>query len=156
MTFPARAQSRIGQRPAAYQRGFSLVSAIFLLVVLAVLGVAIVSISTTQHTSSALDLQGARAYQAARAGIEWGVFQQTGGGPCFAQSSFVPPAPTLSAFTVTVSCTSPAPDPNAPAVTSYEIVSTACTQPDAATNNCPGTAGGTYYVERQLRVKLER
>jgi len=52
------------------QSGFLLVTAIFLLVVLAALGAFILTISGTQQTSSALDVQGARAYQAARAGIE--------------------------------------------------------------------------------------
>lgn len=135
------------------QRGFSLVSAIFLLIVLAGLGAAIVNISMTQHTGSALDVQGTRAYQAARAGIEWGLFQQLqAGGACNNSTSFVPPAPTLSAFTVTVVCTSVV-DPNTnPPVTTFRIESTACNQPDAG-GDCPGSAGGTYYVERQLRVR---
>ena len=30
-------------------------------------------LSTTQHLGSALDIQGARAYLAARTGIEWGL-----------------------------------------------------------------------------------
>ena len=55
--------------------GIGLVTAIFLLVVLAGLAVAMVGISGAQHSASALDVQGARAYQAARAGIEWGLFQ---------------------------------------------------------------------------------
>ena len=55
--------------------GFSLVTAIFLLVILASLGAFIVTISGVQQTSSALDMQGSRAYQAARAGIEWGTYQ---------------------------------------------------------------------------------
>jgi MSHA biogenesis protein MshP len=62
------------------QCGFLLVTAIFLLVVLASLGAFILTISGTQQTSSALDVQGARAYQAARAGIDWASYQliQTG------------------------------------------------------------------------------
>lgn len=134
-------------------RGFSLVSAIFLLIVLAGLGAAIVNISTMQHTSSALDVQGTRAYQAARAGIEWGLYRQIKNGSCAAQTSFVPPAPTLTAFTVTVTCASVTAPNTSPPVTSVLIESTACNQPDAG-GNCPGAAGGTFYVERQLRVKL--
>lgn len=53
------------------QRGFSLVSAIFLLVVLAALGAAMVTFSTAQNQTLAMDVLGARAYQAANAGIEW-------------------------------------------------------------------------------------
>ena len=57
------------------QSGFSLVTAIFLLVILASLGAFIVTVSGLQQTSSALDVQGSRAYQAARSGIEWGTYQ---------------------------------------------------------------------------------
>ncbi len=137
----------------AYARGFSLVSAIFLLIVLAALGGAIAHIASIQHTESALDVQGARAYQAARAGIEWGLFQQLRNNVCNG-ASFVPSAPTLKAFTVTVTCDS-TPFPYAdPPLTVVQIQATACNQP-AANGTCPGSGGGTYYVERQLRVRLE-
>src|SRR4030067_2020097 len=56
-------------------KGFSLVSAIFLLVVIAALGTFAMTLSTTQHQSAALDVMGARGYQAARAGVEWGAYQ---------------------------------------------------------------------------------
>ena len=52
-----------------------MVSAIFLLVILAALGAFMLTFSTVQHTTAATDLEGARAYQAARAGIEWAAFQ---------------------------------------------------------------------------------
>src|SRR5260370_17390096 len=57
------------------QRGASLPTAIFLIVILAALGAYIATVSSLHHTSSVLDLQGSRAYQAARSGIEWGAFQ---------------------------------------------------------------------------------
>ncbi len=61
--------------PAAGQHGFTMVSAIFLLVVLAALGAFMLTFSSVQHTTAATDLQGSRAYQAARAGIEWAAYQ---------------------------------------------------------------------------------
>lgn len=134
------------------QQGFSLVSAIFLLVVLAGLGAAIVNVSSMQHTGSAIDVQGTRAYQAARAGIEWGLYRLKGAS-CNALTSFVPPAPTLSGFTVTVRCESVIDPKTTPVTTAFRIESTACNKPDAS-GHCPGTAGGTFYVERQLQVKL--
>ena len=51
------------------ERGFSIVTAIFLVVVLALLGAFIVSVTGLQQTSTQLDVQGVRAYQAARAGV---------------------------------------------------------------------------------------
>ena len=59
-------------RPEA---GFSAVTAIVILVILAALGAAIVTITGTRSASAALDVLGTKAYQAARAGIEWGAFQ---------------------------------------------------------------------------------
>ena len=50
------------------ESGFVLPTAIFLLVVLAALATYMVSLSRTSHISSALDVQGTRAYLAARHG----------------------------------------------------------------------------------------
>jgi MSHA biogenesis protein MshP len=101
--------SRFPQRPRRLrQAGVGLVTAIFLLVVLAGLAVAMVSVYTAQQASANLDLQGARAYQAARAGLEWGLFRQlrTGQAGCIGGATFgMPGATSLSGFTVVVSCT---------------------------------------------------
>ena len=54
------------------QHGFAVIAAIFLVVVLAALGGFMVTFSNTQQLTSAQDLQGSRAYWAARAGLGWG------------------------------------------------------------------------------------
>ena len=142
------------------QRGFTMVSAIFLLVVLAALGAFIVVVSTSQQVGSAMDVQGARAYQAARAGIEWGAYN-VWNSPPFPQprnsatcppspTSFVPPAPTLSGFTVTVTCSKSPPDVyGGPTV--FSITAIACNMP---AGTCPGSAGSPGYVERRLTVTI--
>lgn len=132
-----------------HQGGFAIVSAIFILVVLAALGAFMVSISTNQHIGSALDVQGAKAYQAARAGMEWGLYRQMRDGACVASQTFVPPAPGLADFTVTVTCASAAPGVNGgPAV--YTLRATACNQPTGA---CPNTTTANgLYVERRVEV----
>ena len=56
-------------------RGFALVGAIFILVVLAALAVAITLITTQSETGHARDIIGSRAYQAARAGLDWGAYR---------------------------------------------------------------------------------
>jgi MSHA biogenesis protein MshP len=145
----------------AHARGFAIVSAIFILVVLAALGAFVVNISTNQQIGSALDVQGVRAYQAAKAGIEWGVYrtQATYAPPdpntrvCpAATTSFTPSAPTLSGFTVTVTCTATTDGANnGPTV--YTLTSTACSQPAAGA--CPNTAPtGFNYIERRMDVSL--
>jgi MSHA biogenesis protein MshP len=52
-------------------RGFALVTAIFVVVVLASLSAYLVSLSAVQHGQGVASLQGARAHFAARAGLEW-------------------------------------------------------------------------------------
>jgi hypothetical protein len=92
-------------RPMVGQRGFSLFSAIFLLVMLSALGAAIVKVTSSSQIASALDIQGERAYQAARTGIEWGLYRQLREKACAATTSFALPAgTTLAGFTVTVTC----------------------------------------------------
>jgi len=60
-----------------HQSGFSLISAIFLLIVLAALGAYMVTIGGTNRATSTAALQGARAYQAARSGIDWAIYTIT-------------------------------------------------------------------------------
>lgn len=138
------------------QRGFSLVTAIFLLVVIAALGTFAVTLSTTQQQSAALDVVGARAYQAARAGIEWGAYQAISNpaaincpvGGAASNPVAMPAAPsTLAVFTVDVSCLGYAPVSEASdTVTIYQMTSTA-TQGAVATPN---------YVERQMTVTIAK
>jgi MSHA biogenesis protein MshP len=132
------------------QRGIGLVTAIFLLVVMLGLGLAIVSLSTTQQVAGALDLQGARAYQAARAGAEWGVFRAANGN-CAASTSFTLPSP-MDAFAVTVLCTqTQTPVADGELVTRFRILSTACTLSTA----CPNAASTSLdYVQRVVEVRF--
>ena len=134
-------------------RGFSVAAAVFLLVVLAALAAFLLTVGGLQQTSSTLDLQGTKVYQAARAGIEWGVYQALRNGSCVASSSFALPG-ALSEFTVTVQCTQTAYDEISAGATPkiYSIVATACNRPSP---NCPGTVG-SLYVERQLQATVDK
>lgn len=61
--------------PSSRQRGVSIITAIFLLLLLAGLAALMANVISTAHTTSAEDVLGARAYQAARAGVEWGLYK---------------------------------------------------------------------------------
>lgn len=151
-----RTSCKPGHASKRRQSGFSLVSAIFILVALTALGAAIVNVSTTQSITSAQDLQGSRAYHAARAGIEWGVYQVINpAGPiaplpaCPDNTTF-----TIDGFTVAVTCTrfpGTATDYNEVgtlrSIAVYELTSTASTG---------GTVGAINYVERQIRVTVSK
>lgn len=132
-------------RPST-QRGFAIISAIFLIVVLAALGAFMVTFSTTQHITSAQDVQGSRAYHAARVGIEWGAYQALIGGAGCPPSTTLSPAGTLAGISVAVSCSVFSTTESGTAVTVYQIVATAS----------QGTVGSPTYSERQLKATISK
>ncbi len=91
--------------PPGRQRGFSLVAAIFLLVVLSSMGLYIVRISGIEHHTANVALLGARALQAARAGVEWGAFRAIDAGSCTSTTLNLT-EDGLDGFDVDVTCTS--------------------------------------------------
>ena len=137
------------------QRGFAIVSAIFLVVVLAALGAFMVTFSGVQHVTQAQDIQGSRAYWAARSGIEWGVYQAVKAAPasCVAGKNLA----GLDGMTVTVSCANDSWTEDTTAVTFSTITAIACNMPTAA-GACPNPAavGGIGYEERELRVLVSK
>jgi MSHA biogenesis protein MshP len=125
------------------QRGLAVVAAIFLLVVLGLLGAMIVALSSTQQVGQARDLAGSSAYFAARTGIEWGVYQVLRNGSCTAGSTLPALGGSATGLTVSVNCTASGPfDEGGNSVLVYKLVSTATR----------GTPGATDYVDRQLQA----
>lgn len=141
-------------------RGFSLIGAVFLLVALGGLAAAMVQFSSMQHESSALDIQGAQAYQAARAGIEWGLYQQLQPVPapagCFNPnpSSFsLPAGSALAGFSVTVTCVVTSDAIAAGVVVNRkQITAVACNLPAAGL--CPNPGRPQHYVQRTIQVDI--
>ena len=137
------------------QRGFALVSAIFLLVVLAALGGFMVNFSSVQHATSTQDLLGSRAYQAARTGIEWGVFQvrnPENTNPLGAVYICPATASTLenlggalAGFTVDVQCSVTVDTEGDNRIRIYQITSTASI----------GAVGTASFVQRRLSAAVE-
>lgn len=135
------------------QAGFAIVSAIFILVVLAALGGFIATISTTQHVSLGLDVTGARAYQAARAGTEWGLARALKSSSCVASSNIG----QIEGISVTVTCTTAVSGNTVEAGlgTIHHITATACSIPTGA-GACPGNPALSNYVERRITVMVEK
>ena len=96
---------------AARQAGFSLVAAVFLIVVLAALGAFAVQIAMTQYQGADVEVLGARAQAAAQTGIEYAAnlalhthaFCGPVGGPSSQILTLAQGA--LTGFVVTVTCT---------------------------------------------------
>ena len=129
--------------------GFAIVTAIFIIVALAALSVAIVSLVRTQQTGSVLDTEGARAYQAARAGIEWGAYRSLRNNSCVASTS-ITLGGSLATYTATVACTRSTHNEAGTALNIDTIVATACNQPSGG--SCPNATPGAAYAERQISV----
>jgi MSHA biogenesis protein MshP len=142
-------------------RGFVLPSAVFLLVILAALAAFLVTISTTQNVTSAQDVQGARAYQAARAGIEWGLYpvldplNTSVVAPGNAAWPNMPGCPAgvlaIEGFSVTVGCVPAVPQDyleggNSRSIRVYHLVSTASI----------GAVGAANHVEREIQVTVSK
>lgn len=137
------------------QRGFSLVTAIFLLVVLAGLGAAMVTFSVGQNQSQAMDVLGSRAYQAANAGIEWAAYNIAKNPGVAGANAFGPTAGNalggnLSAFDVTVAYTAQATNDE---VVAGAGVGTVWTY-DITASAVYGSAGSANYVERVVKAKM--
>jgi len=122
------------------QKGFAAIAAVFLVVVLAALGAFMVSFSNTQQLTSAQDMQGSRAYWAARAGLEWGIAGVTTVCPAS------PTALSVEGFTVTVTCT----------LSAYTDGGTVNLFQITALAQSAGTVGSTGYIERSLTASLEK
>jgi len=120
------------------QAGFTLVQAVFILVVLAFLGVAMMRLSGVQSSTSIFALQGARAYQAARSGLEWGAARASTGSDC--NGTF-----NAGSFSVAVSCSfQPFTEGVAPAYPVYTFSSVATF----------GNYGSPDFVQRRLESKV--
>jgi MSHA biogenesis protein MshP len=127
-----------------HSRGFTLVSAVFLMVVLVVLGVSLVSLSAVQHTTSAQQVQTARAAYAVRAGIEWAIGRTASGGDCPVGPTSFTPGGMLGTFTVSVTCTRSDHDVGSTLLEYYTVDVTATS----------GTYGSPDYVQRRGQAKV--
>jgi MSHA biogenesis protein MshP len=134
------------------RRGFALPSAIFLMVILAALGVFIVRINVMQTGSVTLDALGTHAYHAARAGIDWGAYQSLRNNSCVATTTLTFPAGSLAAFSATVTCVRTNDDELGVARRIDRITATACNQ-----SPCPQvTPTNANYVERQISITVDQ
>jgi MSHA biogenesis protein MshP len=144
------------------QRGFGAIMAIVILVILASLAAAIVKFGSVQQATSAQDILSARAWQAAKAGNEWGLYQALQPAGIWNVCAGATQTLDLSAatgFWVTVTC-------NSTAYNEGETCTPGCAQAqirvfriDAVACNsaagCPAAAAiatAPNYVERMREV----
>ena len=125
---------------ATRQSGFSLVPALFLLVVLAALGIVAVRLAGVQQQTVVLAMQGGRAYAAARSGVEWSAYQALNNSSCAAATINLTEG-GLAGFTVETNCSSSSHSEGPNTVNVYVIDAFAWS----------GSYGSPDYVSRRIR-----
>ena len=145
------------------QRGFAAIAAIFLVVILAALGAFMLTFSNTQQLTSAQDIQGTRAYWAARAGLEWGIGRVVAS-PSTPLACPILPVPTTPSslpltsttllvttfnggFRVTVTCSRADYTEGSATRSIYQFTA-------VASNGA--AVGSIVYIERSLSASMER
>ena len=135
---------------APFQRGFAAIAAIFLVVVLAALGGFMLTFSNSQQLTSAQDVQGVRAYWAARAGLEWAfvnIIATPAVCPNTTKTQMAGTVPaTVNGFTLTVFCTRSSFTEAGNSPTIFLVESRASI----------GTVGSIGFIERSVSASLER
>lgn len=144
---------------AARERGFSLIGAIFVLVVLALIGAFMITIGTVQQTTVSQAVQASRASHAARSGIEWGIAQALNAATRAATCGAPPPpnpttapaattltlsGPGLDGFTVAVTCNYSRHQETSECFNVYRITARAQS----------GAFGEPHYVSRDIETRV--
>ena len=143
------------RRLRSSQRGVSIIAAIFLLLLFAALAAFMTTLTTTANVTSAQDMQGIRAYQAAQAGVEWGLFQldpndnatalpAAASANCQAAANLA----QISGFTVVVNCNR--------SVTYTEGATTLVVYQIIATASATGAAAPPAAAERQAEARIAK
>src|SRR3989344_1342749 len=135
-----------------HERGFALVAAVFIVVVLAMLGIMMVTIGGMERATASAAVQGARAFHAARSGVEWGTFGALNNtAPTCGAAASTPTTNTfnlavtgLNGFTVSVVCSYTTHRERSDTYNVYVITSIATS----------GSFGDADYVSRTLQVSV--
>lgn len=141
------------------RRGFALPSAIFLLVVLAALAAFMVSLSTTQNLTQAEDVQGVRAYWAARSAAEYALDKllapedesgATSFKPCSDAAWPAALAGQLEGFTILLSCN------RSPAAGNYTEGGLNIVVYSVVAVASAGAPGALGYIERKVSMSAAK
>ena len=134
-------------RESRIQRGFALPAAIFLLLVIGLVVVLMSRLAVNQSQAADLAMQQARAWQAARSALAWGIHQVNATAAC-ASGSVSLAGSNLAGFSASLSCTQRNyTNEQGGSVRIFELVAT-------ASNGSPGSRPD--YAWRQIMGVVER
>lgn len=140
-------------RGLAHHSGFSLITAIFLIVVVASLGVFMVTISSVQQQTSTLSILSSRVLFAADSGMQWAMRRATRdaaaglncpAAPATGQVNFAINNGAISGYTVTITCSVQSFTENPDTFDVYNLTSRASR----------GTLGSPDYHSRTIRANI--
>jgi len=133
-----------------HERGFSLIAALFVMVVVALAVVAMARLSVSTNGTISLAIQQARAYQAARAGLEWGIRKAVKDGFCMPSTSVALDGDLSDFSGVVVSCKqlTYAERENGKTLTLHTL--------SAVSQNAASPSVRSDYAYRKLEARVER
>ena len=137
-----------------FQGGFAAIAAIFLVVTLAAFGGFMITLSNTQQLTSAQDLQGSRAYWAARGGLEWALAGVVATAPVAPATSpqvscpVISPPTLLDDFVLVITCTAHTYSESGVTVNIFQLTSVASSNGKAV--------GSLGFIERSVSASIER
>jgi len=125
-------------------RGSALITAMFLMVVLLGIGVAMMNLTTVEHDTASKSLLSTKVYYGAKAGLDWGIQQAVAAGSCAGSSGpFSLSGGSLAGVNVTVTCLE-SKQGAATGQSVFYITSKATT----------GAAGALSYAERHMEATV--
>lgn len=125
------------------QRGVSLVTAVFLIVVLASLGTFAVRLTAVRQQTTGAAIRSTQAMLAAQTGIDWAAHRALNGGTCTAATLTLTEA-GANGYSVSVTCTQSAHIEAGTTINVYLLEALAQS----------GVYGGPDYVSRRLQAKV--
>lgn len=129
------------------QRGFSAIAAVIIIVLLALVGGFMATLTTVTSINTTLSAGSMQAWFAARSGIEWAVHQLIVAAPgaCFASSPINLTGGNTNGFTVTLTC----------GATAYTEAGIGTYNVYALTSRAArGNPGDIVYVSRQINLSV--
>lgn len=130
-------------RPPRRARGFSIVLALFVIVIAAILGAVAVRLGAGETQTVSLRILGDRAVEAARTGVEWGAYRALNLNTCSSGLLSLTEG-ALNGFSVTVTCVMTSHAQSNATYHVYEIDSYAEL----------GTYGRPDYVSRRINARF--
>lgn len=135
-------------------KGFSLPGAIFIMVALAAVGIAMVTLNSTTSVTSALNIEQTRALLTAQSAMEWSIKKVVENDDAFNADSCngLGTLTSVEGYNINITCTGTCPDVSccsdilqcntSPRVTLISVIATR------------GNIGDTYYVKRQVQTTI--